>query len=235
MKLKEVMAELESYGDERTKTTLMRHGAKEPFFGVKVQDLKKILKKTKKDHALALELYETGNSDAMYLAGLMADETKVTKAQLNNWVKKAYWQYLNEYAVPFVASETKFGFDLGLEWIKSKDENILAAGWATLASYSSVWEDEQLDIEKYNSLLDDIEANIHQAPNRVRYTMNRFVIMVGTSIKSLTEKAKKIAKKIGKVEVHMGGTACKVPLATEHIEKIAARNKIGVKRKTARC
>jgi hypothetical protein len=229
------MTELQSYGDERTKTTLMKHGAKEPFFGVKVQDLKKILKKTKKNHALSLDLYKTGNSDAMYLAGLMADENQITKQQLNSWVKKAYWSYLNEYTVPFVASETKFGFDLGMEWIESKNEDILAAGWATLASYSSVWDDEEIDIKKYSSLLDEVEANIHQAPNRVKYTMNRFVITVGTSIKALTTKAKKVAKKVGKVEVHMGGTACKVPLATEHIEKIEARNKIGVKRKTARC
>ena len=56
----------------------MNHGAKEPFFGVKVGDLKKILKKTKKNHELSLELYKTGNSDAMYLAGLMADEKKIT-------------------------------------------------------------------------------------------------------------------------------------------------------------
>ena len=47
MTLNEVMQELESYGEESTKKTLMKHGAKEPFFGVRVQDLKKILKKTK--------------------------------------------------------------------------------------------------------------------------------------------------------------------------------------------
>jgi len=60
MTLQEVLKELESYGDERTKNTLMKHGAKEPFFGVKVADLKKILKKTKKNHELSLQLYDTG-------------------------------------------------------------------------------------------------------------------------------------------------------------------------------
>lgn len=79
MDIKEVLKELEGYGDERTKSTLIKHGAKEPFYGVKVADLKKILKKTKKDHELSLELYKTGNSDAMYLAGLMADEKKSPK------------------------------------------------------------------------------------------------------------------------------------------------------------
>ncbi|MEJ1224016.1 DNA alkylation repair protein [Sediminicola sp. 1XM1-17] len=56
MTSKEILQELEAFGDEQTKNTLMNHGAKEPFFGVKVQDLKKILKKTKKNHELSLEL-----------------------------------------------------------------------------------------------------------------------------------------------------------------------------------
>ena len=97
MTVKEILTQLEKYGDERTKNTLRRHGAKEPFFGVKVADLKKILKKTKKNHELSLKLYETGNSDAMYLGGLMADEKQITKEQLNDWVEKAYWSYLSEY------------------------------------------------------------------------------------------------------------------------------------------
>jgi 3-methyladenine DNA glycosylase AlkD len=81
----DVMAELARLGGEPTKKTLMRHGAREPFFGVKVGDLKVLQKKIKKDHALALALYDTGNSDAMYLAGLVADPAKMTKAQLRRW------------------------------------------------------------------------------------------------------------------------------------------------------
>jgi hypothetical protein len=134
----DVLQELEAYGDERTKQTLLKHGAKEPFFGVKVADLKKILKKTKKNHALSLELYQSGNSDAMYLAGLMADEKQITRAQLQEWADQAYWYYLSEYTVPWVAAETDFGFELGLEWIESEEERIASAGWSTLAYYASV-------------------------------------------------------------------------------------------------
>ncbi len=76
MTTEEIMVELHRYGSEQTKKVLIKHGAREPFFGVKVQDLKKIVKKVKKNHALALELYATGNSDAMYLAGLITDEDK---------------------------------------------------------------------------------------------------------------------------------------------------------------
>ena len=82
----------------------MRHGAREPFYGVKVEDLKKLQKRIKKDHALALALYDTGNSDAMYLAGLIAEPAKMKKADLQRWVKNAYWHMLSDCAVALAAS-----------------------------------------------------------------------------------------------------------------------------------
>ncbi len=231
----DVLKQLEEFGNESTKKSLLKHGAKEPFFGVKVADLKKILKKTKKNHELSLALYKTGNTDAMYLAGLMADEKKITKEQLQEWADGAYWYYLSEYAVPWVAAETEYGFELALEWITSKEERIATAGWATLASYAGVNEDDKLDIAKYSQLLDQVEKEIHNAQNRVRYVMNGFVIATGSYIKALTEKSQQVAAKIGKVSVEMGGTACKVPLAKDYLQKIIDKDRIGKKRKSARC
>jgi 3-methyladenine DNA glycosylase AlkD len=235
MTTKEVLIELEGYGDAQTKKTLINHGAKEPFFGVKVADLKKILKKTKKNHELALELYKTGNTDAMYLAGLMADETKINEAQLQEWVQNAYWTYLNEYTVPWVAAETEFGFSLGLKWIESDNELIAAAGWSTLYNFASVHSDEQLNSAKYSELLDRIEKTIHSSPNRVKQTMNAFVIQIGIAIKELTQKAIETANKIGIVEVNRNGTACKTPFAIDYINKAITNGKVGKKRKTCRC
>jgi len=236
MTLQQVLKELEGYGDERTKNTLKKHGAKEPFFGVKVADLKKILKKTKKNHELSLQLYDTGNSDAMYLAGLMADEKKITKKQLDDWADKAYWYYLSEFAVPWVAAETPHGFELGKKWIKSKEERIAAAGWATLANFASVQPDENLDIKAYEKLLEQVGKSIHTLPpNRVCYAMNGFVIAIGSYIKALTKKSQVIAEKIEKVTVEMGGTSCKVPLAKDYIQKIIDKDRVGKKRKAARC
>ena len=235
MTAKEILKELKGYEDERTKTTLMTHGAKEPLFGVKVQDLKKILKKTKKNHELSLELFASGNSDAMYLAGLMADEKQITKEELELWVSQAYWSYLCEYTVPWVAAESEYGFELGLKWIQSDVETIASAGWGTLAYYAAVNEDDKLDIDVYIELLDKVKKEIHGVQNRVRYTMNGFVIAVGTYIEALTEKAKEIAKEIGKVSVDVGGSACKVPLANDYIDKAIDKGRVGKKRKSARC
>ncbi len=235
MTTKEILSELKEYGDEKTKSTYITLGAKEPVFGVKVQDLKKILKKTKKNHEISLELYATGNYDAMYLAGLMADEKQITKEQLEVWVDQAYFSYLSEYTVPWVAAETEYGFELGLKWIQSDIETIASAGWGTLAYYAAVHEDEKLDTKTYIKLLDTVEKEVHGAQNRVRYAMNGFVIAIGTYVEALTEKSKEVAKKIGKVTVNVGGTACKVPLASDYIDKVIAKGRVGIKRKTARC
>ena len=65
--------------------------------------------------------------------------------------------------------------------------------------------------------------------------MNGFVIAAGSYVKELTDKAIIIGNKIGKVQVDMGGTSCKVPLAPEYIQKVIARGNHGKKRKVARC
>lgn len=137
--------------------------------------------------------------------------------------------------MPRVAAETEYGFELGLKWIESDKETVASAGWGTLAYYAAVNEDEKLDTNIYIKLLGKVEKEIHNAQNRVRYTMNGFVIAVGTYIKSLTEKSKEVANKIGEVSVDVGGTACKVPRASEYINKVIDKGRIGKKRKTARC
>ncbi len=83
--------------------------------------------------------------------------------------------------------------------------------------------------------LQRVQKTIHEQPNRVRYVMNGFVIAVGAYVQSLTELAIQVAEKIGPVSVNMGDTACKVPLASEYIEKIQKRGAIGKKRKTVKC
>jgi 3-methyladenine DNA glycosylase AlkD len=234
MTTQEIMSQLEAMGNESTKKTLMKHGAKEPFFGVKVEDLKKIVKIVKKDYKLSLELYATGNSDAMYLAGLIADEKKMTKEDLNNWVKGAYWYYISEFTVPWVAAESAYGIELAKEWLNSTEETKVAAAWGTFSYTLSVKNDDEIDFDLIFSLLEKVEKEIHQSQNRVKYAMNSFVISVGSYYKPLAEKAMKVAEQIGKVNVILGSTACKVPLATEYIEKTVKRTQFK-KRKSARC
>jgi len=61
------------------------------------------------------------------------------------------------------------------------------------------------------------------------------VIAVGAYVKPLLKEAKAVARQLGAVKVDVGETACKVPLATEYIEKIEKSGRIGKRRKTLRC
>ncbi len=222
-------------GSASIKKVLMNHGAREPFFGVKVGDMKTIVKRVKKDHDLSMGLYATGNSDAMYLAGLIADEKKISEKDLEKWVEGAYWYMLSEYTVPWIAAESAHGWKLGLKWIESDKPSTAIAGWSTLASVLSITPDKQLDIPKLIALLDRVTKEIHAAQNRVKHAMNCFVIAVGSYVRALTARAKATAKAIGKETFEMDGTVCKLPSAFEYIEKIEKMGRLGKKKKVARC
>ena len=138
MTVPEIMAYLQANGSESIKKILIKHGIKEPFFGVKIEYLKTIQKKVKTDYQLAKDLYATGNADAMYLAGLIADDEKMTKADLQTWVQQAVSNNISDYTVPWVAAEGKYGFELAMEWINSAEEHVAAAGWATLGNLAAL-------------------------------------------------------------------------------------------------
>jgi hypothetical protein len=159
----------------------------------------------------------------------------MTKTQLNAWANQSTWYMISEYTVPGVATESKHARELALKWIKSKKENVASAGWCTYAGILATRPDEELDLAEIKGLLHHVADNIHKAPNRVRYTMNGFVIAVGGYVKRLLTEAKATAKKIGVVEVNMGPTACKVPFAPDYIAKMESADRIGKKRKTMKC
>jgi 3-methyladenine DNA glycosylase AlkD len=231
----DILAELKPLGKESYKNVLLKHGIKEPVLGVSIENLKKIQKRIKQDYQLALDLYDTGVYDAMYLAGLIADTDRMTKKDLERWVKTATSEALCGYTIPGVAADSGHAWQLGLKWIDSKKPPIAAAGWSTLAAHLSVTPDEDLDLPTIKQLLKRVETSIHAAPDRVRYVMNNFVISVGAYVAPLTDLALKTAEKIGEVEVDMGDTACKVPYAPDYIKKIITRGSVGKKRKSARC
>ena len=234
MTAKAIVAELKQLANARTKKMWMNHGAQEPCLGVKVEDMKKIQKRVKLDYQLALDLYDTGIADAMYLAGLIADDAKMTKQDLQKWVEAATSDWVAEYTVPWVASSGPHGREMALKWIESKDETIASAGWQTYSSMVAIKEDADLDLAEIKSLLRRAAKAIHQQPDRVKYVMNSFVIAVACFVKPLHKLAVDTANGIGKVTVDLVGE-CTIAFAPERIKKFAARSAIGKKRKSPKC
>jgi 3-methyladenine DNA glycosylase AlkD len=235
MTVDQVVAELKSLGNAGTLATYRRHGAAGDMFGVKIGDLKTVLKKIKGDQKLALALWETGNGDAMYLAGLAADGRLMTRKQLDGWARTAWWEMLSGYSVPGVAAENEVACSLAMKWLKMKDPKRACAGWSTYSAVIAIRPDDELDLDEIKGLLEKVEAEIDTALNRVKYCMNGFVISVGSYVKPLLKAVKASAKRIGVVEVDMGDTACQTPSATDMIAKIESMGRVGKKHKTAKC
>lgn len=231
----DIMETLRTMGNEATKKVLLKHGVLEPFFGVKIEDMKTILKQTKKNHELSKALYATGNSDAMYLAGLMADETAMTKKDLETWASQAFSANIAEYTVPWITAETPFGEELAKVWIESPDVRLQGIGWSTYCNVVTLKKDEELDLGHITSLLKVAESNIQEAPNELKTRMNLFIISVGAYVNPLSQLAIETAHRIGKVIAKKDGTACKVPEAVTYIEKSIAKGSLSKKKKMARC
>src|SRR5262249_7947476 len=144
-------------GAESYKRILVKHGIKEPALGVKVEELKKVQKKVKKDYQLALDLFATGIYDLQYLAGLIADETKMTKKDLQAWLKSSNCTALCGSVLAWVAAESKHGRDLAPKWIDSKDDATAQTGWTTLTSLVAVKDDSELDLAVIKKLLERVQ------------------------------------------------------------------------------
>lgn len=235
MTLETVMDRLEDLGTEQTKRIFMNHGATEPLFGVKIGDMKVLLKEIKKDHDLGLELFDTGNYDACYLSQYLVKPKKMTKESLDAWLEQAHGYMIVEYVVARVTAESDYAMDCIKEWITHENPKYRSAGYAAYASYISIKKDEELDLDHIYKTMENVTKCIHDEEDRVKYTMNNFIICAGSYISSLTDTALMQSEAIGKVSVYMGKTSCKVPSIHESILKVQQKNRIGKKRKRAIC
>jgi hypothetical protein len=232
----EILDELKPLGRDSYKRTMMKnYGVKEPYFGVAIGELKKIQKRIKVDYQLALDLYATGNYDAMYLAGLITDDARMTRLDLQRWAEGAYAGSLSGATVPGVAAGSPFGAEMAGKWLDSAEPLVAATGWATWSAIVSVTPDSELDLPALRRLLERVEKSIHQAPDAVRYEMNMFVIAVGSYVVPLSKTALEVGERIGPVTADLGPNHCQVFSAPDHIRKVEGLGKIGRKRKSAKC
>ena len=120
MELNEIMDELKSLGKERMKKIYMSN-AKEPVFGVSISAMKPIFKKIKYNQPLAEQLYSTGNYDAMYLAGMIAEPKKMVEEDFDRWIEGAYFYMASEFIVAVTLAETDIAFSVAAGLIAEKN------------------------------------------------------------------------------------------------------------------
>jgi 3-methyladenine DNA glycosylase AlkD len=233
--LETVMQELEALGKERMKKMYISNGAREPVFGVATGAMKPMAKEIKKDHALAEELYATGNYDAMYFAGVIADPKAMTEADFDRWIEGAYFYMLSDNVVSVTLAEADIAQDVADKWIASGEELKMSAGWSCYCWLLGNRKDEEFSEEKLRGMLRKVKDTIHDAPERTKSAMNNFVGTVGVSYIPLHEEALETAKEIGPVEMVREGKKNSVLKSADDIQKQVDKGRIGFKRKYVRC
>ena len=141
--------------------------------------MKPLAKKIKKDHALAMELYATGNYDAQTLAGIVAESDKMTASDFERWMETSNCRATEDYVVAITLAETDFAEELDDHWIDSGNTNHQSAGWNCYCRLLASRPDEQFDQKKLGKMLRHVVWDIHGQSNWVKYVMNNFVISVG--------------------------------------------------------
>ncbi|MGC5776393.1 DNA alkylation repair protein [Paenibacillus pabuli] len=235
MNLDEVMQELEALGKERTKKMYMSNGAHEPLFGVATGAMKPMAKKIKKNQPLADQLYATGNYDAMYFAGIIADPKAMTQADFERWMDTAYFFMISDYIVAVTLAETDIAQEVADAWIASGDELRMSAGWSCYCWLLGSRKDAEFSENKLMEMLEQVKKNIHESPERTKYSMNNFLYTVATSYQPLHDQAVETAKAVGPVEVNKDKPKSTFLQASENIQKAVDKGRIGFKRKYVRC
>jgi len=232
MTYNEVMKQLESLGTEQTRKIYRRHGCDIEQFGVSVANLKKVLKSIKKDTELGRQLFLSSNADAIYLSHWIVDSKSVSLEEIEQQILSSNYYMLIEYAIPAIISkDIELSHTCLSRWLDHSEPRFRQAAYSLYSLLVTMYDDEDCNLNLIKEKLEHIKHNIHTEENRVRYTMNQFVIATGASIVNLTTLSKEVAKTIGNVHVNMGETSCKVPYALSYIEKIESMNKLGQKRR----
>jgi len=222
MTLAEAMGALERAGSAQTRKTYARHGAPEPMFGVSFAVLKTLVKRIGVDHDLARSLWDTGNFDARNLAMKVADPARMTSAELDRWARETLVRMCGGY-VAMLAAESPLAEATAARWLAAPPGQERCAGWALVGQLAG--RHESIPDPWFAGRLSEIERSIHAAPDAEREVMNGAVIAIGGRSAALRVAALAAAKRIGKVEVDHGDTACKTPDAWEYIGKTWARAK----------
>lgn len=219
MDLKKALAELEAKGNETMRAHNTKFGATGDQFGVKMGDIRAIAKQIKTDHALALELWETGNLDAKLLALLIIKPKNLPAAEVDRMVRSVGFPQVADWFYSYVVKEHPDKETLRNEWMASDDKWAARAGWS-LTSGRVAREPEGLDL---TALLDRIETEMGTALPEIQWTMNSALAQIGINFPAHRQRAIDIAEKLGIYRDYPVSKGCTSPFAPIWINEMVRR------------
>ncbi len=214
MTLKDALAALEKLGTEKMRAQNRKNGAGENQYGVPMGDIRKVAAKIKTDHELAVQLWETGNVDARFLAVLVLTPGNLSADDLDRMVKSADYSWLADWFNNYVVKVHPDKEKLREKWMTARDPWAARAGWA-LTSGRVARNPAGLDVP---ALLDRIESEMAKAPAPTQWTMNSCLANVGIHVPALRTRAIAIGEKLGVYRDFPVSKGCTSPFAPTWID-----------------
>jgi 3-methyladenine DNA glycosylase AlkD len=219
MTVKTVLAKLKSLGDEKVFKRNKKLGAGEAQFGVPMGAIRKVAAEVGTDHALATELWKTGNIDARHLAILVLDPKELSKTELDRMVREASFGQTADWLNAYVVKAHPQKEALREKWMKDKHPWAARAGWS-LTSARAGSSPEGLDLP---ALLDRIEKEMGAADPAAQWTMNACLATIGIHHPKLRKRAVAIGEKLGVLKDYPTSKGCTSPYAPIWIAEMVKR------------
>jgi 3-methyladenine DNA glycosylase AlkD len=212
----EVLAELAGLEDPRTRGVNEKHG---DDHGVNLSKLRALAKRLKTQQELACQLWATDDTAARLLAILISRPKAFERAELDAMLRQARTPKVHDWLVSYVVKKNPHCEELRLAWSADPDPVVASAGWA-LTTERVAKKPEGLDLA---GLLDVIEAQMKDAPDRLQWAMNHCLAQIGIEHAEHRGRAIDIGKRLQVLKDYPTPPNCTSPYAPTWITEVVRR------------
>ena len=212
----EVMAELAALEDPRMRAVNEKHG---DDHGVNLSKLRAVAKRLKTQQELAERLWATGDTAARLLALLICRPKAFERDRLDAMLREARAPKVHDWLVNYVVKKSPHSENLRLTWFADPDPVVASAGWA-LTTERVAKNPEGLDLP---ALLDTIEAEMKDAPQRLQWAMNHCLAQIGIDHPRHRARAIDIGERLEVLKDYPTPPNCTSPFAPIWITEMVRR------------
>ncbi|WP_280385615.1 DNA alkylation repair protein [Nocardia wallacei] len=212
----EVMAELAALEDPKVRAVNEKHG---DDHGVNLGKLRAVAKRLRTQQELARELWATGDTAARLLALLVCRPKAFERDELDAMVREARTPKVHDWLVSYAVKRSPHAEELRRAWLADPDTVVASAGWALTADRVAK-QPEGLDLA---ALLDTIEADMKDAPDRLQWAMNTCLAHIGIEHAEYRSRAIDIGERLRVLEDYPTSPGCTSPYAPTWIAEMVRR------------
>ncbi|GAA2623289.1 DNA alkylation repair protein [Streptomyces vastus] len=212
----EVMAELAELEDPKTRAVNEKHG---DDHGVNLSKLRALAKRLKTQQELACRLWATDDTAARLLAILICRPKAFERDELDVMLRGARTPKVHDWLVNYVVKKNPHSEELRLAWSADRDPVVASAGWA-LTTERVTKKPEDLDLA---GLLDVIEAEMKDAPDRLQWAMNHCLAQIGIEHAEHRTRAIDIGERLEVLKDYPTPAGCTSPFAPIWITEMVRR------------